>query len=146
VSSRILRNALEDGVRTNSLMLSFKSYPDNETISPEACKWFYLHYSEYLDLHNTDKAAIDELSPGDAVIIFTPDPSHYPIAMYALERKIHVLVTKPATQLLEHHQELIETAEKNGLVCWVEHHKRVRQFVPIPRPTLTMIIVRSCVL
>ncbi|PVF97578.1 NAD(P)-binding protein [Serendipita vermifera] len=87
--------------------ISFTSYPDNETVNPEAYK-----------------AAIDALSPGDAVIIFTPDPSHYPIAMYALERKIHVLVTKPATQLLEHHQELIEVAEKNGLVCWVEHHKR----------------------
>jgi D-galacturonate reductase len=59
------------------------------------------------------------------VIIFTPDPTHYPIAMYALERKIHVLVTKPATQLLEHHQDLIDIAEKNNLVCWVEHHKRV---------------------
>jgi len=45
--------------------------------------------------------------------------------MYALERKIHVLVTKPATQLLEHHQELVEVAKKNNVVCWVEHHKRV---------------------
>jgi len=60
------------------------------------------------------------------VIIFTPDSTHFPIAVYALERKLHVLVTKPATQLLSHHNELIEIAEKNGVVCWVEHHK-VRQ-------------------
>ena len=34
--------------------------------------------------------------------------NHYPIAKYALERKLHVLVTKPATQLLSHHIDLIE--------------------------------------
>ncbi|QRV76679.1 oxidoreductase family, NAD-binding rossmann fold protein [Ceratobasidium sp. AG-Ba] len=70
------------------------------------------------------KTAIDALQPGSAVIIFTPDSTHYPIAKYALERKMHVLVTKPATQLLSHHNELIELADKNGVVCWVEHHKR----------------------
>jgi len=37
---------------------------------------------------------------------------------------MHVLVTKPATKLLSHHQELIDLAEKNGVACWVEHHKR----------------------
>lgn len=78
-----------------------------------------------LNSQSLDKSAIDALSPGDAIIIFTPDPSHYPIALYALERKIHVLVTKPATKLLSHHQELIDKAEENGVVCWVEHHKRV---------------------
>lgn len=50
--------------------------------------------------------------------------THYPIAKYAIERKLHVLVTKPATQLLSHHNELIALAQKNGVVCWVEHHKR----------------------
>jgi hypothetical protein len=50
--------------------------------------------------------------------------THYPIAKYAIEHKLHVLVTKPATQLLSHHNELISLAEKNGVVCWVEHHKR----------------------
>lgn len=37
---------------------------------------------------------------------------------------MHVLVTKPATQKLEHHIELIEAAKKNNVVCFVEHHKR----------------------
>ena len=44
--------------------------------------------------------------------------------MYAIERGIHVLVTKPATQLLSHHNELIEAAKKHNVVCFVEHHKR----------------------
>ncbi|PAV21975.1 D-galacturonic acid reductase [Pyrrhoderma noxium] len=86
---------------------SFVAYPEESKTDPEAYK-----------------AAIDALKPGDAVIIFTPDSTHYPIALYALQRKLHVLVTKPATQKLSHHIVLIETAKKNGVVCFVEHHKR----------------------
>ncbi|KAJ3870073.1 hypothetical protein EV359DRAFT_76074 [Lentinula novae-zelandiae] len=71
-----------------------------------------------------NKEAIDNMSKGDAVIIFTPDPTHYAITMYAIERGIHVLVTKPAVQLLSHHNELIAAAKKYGVVCMVEHHKR----------------------
>jgi D-galacturonate reductase len=52
------------------------------------------------------------------------DSTHYPIALYAIERGVHVLVTKPATQLLKHHQELIDKAAEKGVVVFVEHHKR----------------------
>lgn len=41
-----------------------------------------------------------------------------------MERKLHVLVTKPAVQTLQHHNELIALAKKQGVVCFVEHHKR----------------------
>ncbi|KAG6381332.1 hypothetical protein JVT61DRAFT_5742 [Boletus reticuloceps] len=71
-----------------------------------------------------DKQAIDGMSPGDAVVIFTPDNTHYSISLYAIERGIHVLVTKPATQLLSHHNALIAAARKHNVVCFVEHHKR----------------------
>lgn len=77
-----------------------------------------------LTVYASDKTAIDKMSPGEAVIIFTPDSTHYPIAKYAIEHKLHVLVTKPATQLLSHHSDLIALAKKNGVVCMVEHHKR----------------------
>ncbi|EPQ32431.1 uncharacterized protein PFL1_00627 [Pseudozyma flocculosa PF-1] len=70
------------------------------------------------------KEAIDSLKPGDAITIFTPDSTHHAIAMYALERKIHVLVTKPATQTLAHHIDLVETARRNDVLCMVEMHKR----------------------
>lgn len=50
--------------------------------------------------------------------------THFPIALYAIERGLHVLITKPAVQKLEHHNILIEAAKKKGVVCWVEHHKR----------------------
>jgi hypothetical protein len=58
------------------------------------------------------------------VTIFTPDTTHYPIALYAIERGIHVLITKPAVKLLEHHQELLSAAKKNNVFVYIEHHKR----------------------
>ncbi|KAF8078449.1 hypothetical protein FPV67DRAFT_1465314 [Lyophyllum atratum] len=87
--------------------LSFEEYPEQGKVDPEAYK-----------------TAIDKMSAGEAVIIFTPDSTHYPIALYAIERGIHVLVTKPATQLLAHHNDLIAAAKKHNVVCFVEHHKR----------------------
>ncbi|KFX90248.1 hypothetical protein O988_08287 [Pseudogymnoascus sp. VKM F-3808] len=91
----------------NGLDTSFESFPANDVRDPDAYK-----------------TAIDALSPGDAITIFTPDTTHYPIALYAIERKIHVLLTKPATKTLEHHQQLIEAAKKAGVFVFIEHHKR----------------------
>ncbi|KAI4598862.1 hypothetical protein KJ359_002275 [Pestalotiopsis sp. 9143b] len=91
----------------NSLDTSFDSFPANDAKDPDAYK-----------------AAIDALSPGDAITIFTPDTTHYPIALYAIERGIHVLITKPAVKTLEHHQELIEAARKKNVFVFIEHHKR----------------------
>jgi D-galacturonate reductase len=70
------------------------------------------------------REAIAALPKGSAVIIFTPDSTHFPIASEALNAGHHVLVTKPATQKLEDHQKLIDLAAEKGLICFVEHHKR----------------------
>ncbi|KAK4251091.1 hypothetical protein VTI28DRAFT_7123 [Corynascus sepedonium] len=91
----------------NNLDTSFESYPADDVKDPEAYK-----------------KAIDALSPGDAITIFTPDTTHYPIALYAIERGIHVMITKPAVKLLEHHLALLEAAEKHGVYVYIEHHKR----------------------
>lgn len=91
----------------NGLDTSFESYPPNDKTDPEAYK-----------------TAIDALSPGDAITIFTPDTTHYPIALYAIERKIHVLVTKPAVKTLDHQQALLAAAKEHGVFVYVEHHKR----------------------
>ncbi|CAH0005314.1 unnamed protein product [Clonostachys byssicola] len=91
----------------NGLDTSFESYPANDTKDPDAYK-----------------AAIDLLKPGDAITVFTPDPSHYPIALYAIERGIHVLLTKPAVKELAHHQDLIAKAREKNVYIFIEHHKR----------------------
>ncbi|KAG7450342.1 NAD(P)-binding protein [Guyanagaster necrorhizus] len=85
----------------------FDSFPDVDKMDPEAYK-----------------SAMDKMKPGDAAIIFTPDSTHYSIAMYAIERGIHVLVTKPAVKLLSDHNKLIAAAKKHNVICFVEHHKR----------------------
>lgn len=40
-----------------------------------------------------------QLQAGDFVTIFTPDDTHFEIAMEAVRRKLHVLVTKPAVKV-----------------------------------------------
>ncbi|KAK3684792.1 hypothetical protein B0T22DRAFT_442025 [Podospora appendiculata] len=91
----------------NNLDTSFESFPADDAKDADSYK-----------------TAIDALSPGDAITIFTPDTTHYPIALYAIERKIHVMITKPAVKLLEHHLSLLEAAEKHGVYVYIEHHKR----------------------
>lgn len=89
------------------LDLTFRGFPEGNVRNAEAYK-----------------EALAALPKGSAVIIFTPDSTHFAIASAALNLGHHVLVTKPATQKLEDHQKLIELAEEKGLVCFVEHHKR----------------------
>ena len=71
----------------NNLDTSFRSYPANDKTDPNA-------YQE----------AIDDLPRGSALCIFTPDPTHHPIALYAIRRGHHVLITKPAVKTLMEHQ------------------------------------------
>jgi predicted dehydrogenase len=57
----------------------------------------------------------------DAVVIATPVTSHYLLVKRALERGKHVLVEKPMTQTVEEGEELLQLAEKAGLVLMVDH-------------------------
>ncbi|KAH8692739.1 putative NAD binding Rossmann fold oxidoreductase [Talaromyces proteolyticus] len=91
----------------NSLDVSFQSFPADDQTDPEAYK-----------------AAIDALEPGSAITIFTPDTTHYTIALYAIQRKIHVLITKPATKFLQDHLDLLSESRKHGVFVFIEHHKR----------------------
>lgn len=91
----------------NNLDTSFESFPAHDRRDPEAYK-----------------TAIDALSPGDAITIFTPDPTHYPIALYAIRKGIHVMITKPAVKLLSEHQHLLEESRKHNVFVYIEHHKR----------------------
>ncbi|EZF35021.1 hypothetical protein TMEN_2478 [Trichophyton mentagrophytes] len=91
----------------NGLSTSFKSYPADDKVDA-----------------NAYKAAIDALEPGSAITIFTPDTTHYEIALYAIRRKIHVLITKPATKILEDHLELLAESRRHNVFVFIEHHKR----------------------
>ena len=68
--------------------------------------------------------ALDSFRKGDAVTIFTPDDTHCEIALAAVERGLHVLVTKPVVKTLSEHHKLFAAAKKNNVLVMVEVHKR----------------------
>jgi D-galacturonate reductase len=69
-------------------------------------------------------AAMDALAPGDMVTIFTPDDTHFPIALEAVNRGLHVLIAKPLVKTLEEHLALAEAARANRVIVAMEVHKR----------------------
>jgi D-galacturonate reductase len=90
------------------LDVSFQSFPDDEVRSdPKA----------YL-------GAMDDLVPGDIVTVFTPDDTHFTIAMEAVDRGLHVLVAKPIVKTLDEHLTLAEAARRSGVLVAMEVHKR----------------------
>ena len=66
-----------------------------------------------------------------AVAIATPVASHYPLVKRALEKGKHVLVEKPMCASADQAEELVEIAERNGVVLMVDHtflfHPAVRK-------------------
>uniref|UniRef100_A0A7S1XWL6 Gfo/Idh/MocA-like oxidoreductase N-terminal domain-containing protein n=1 Tax=Phaeomonas parva TaxID=124430 RepID=A0A7S1XWL6_9STRA len=70
------------------------------------------------------KTAVASFQPGDVAIIFTPDDTHFTIAMECVRRGMHVLVTKPAVKTLAEHTELAAAADAAGVLVCVEVHKR----------------------
>lgn len=68
--------------------------------------------------------AMDQLSPGDCVFIFTPDNLHFEIGMAAVEHGLHVLLAKPIVQTVADHKTLTEAAERKGVLVAMEVHKR----------------------
>lgn len=91
----------------NGLDTSFQSFPSDTETDPDAYKM-----------------AIDALPDASAITIFTPDSTHYPIALYAIEKGHHVMITKPATKLLSEHLQLLEAAKRMKVFVYIEHHKR----------------------
>ena len=51
----------------------------------------------------------------DAVVISTPNSTHYPISMHALEKGLHVLCEKPIALTYAQAREMAETAKARGL-------------------------------
>lgn len=57
----------------------------------------------------------------DAVVVATPAASHFPLAMEALRAGKHLLVEKPLSPTVAECEQLIEAAERRGLVLMVDH-------------------------
>ncbi|GAQ82624.1 hypothetical protein KFL_001180030 [Klebsormidium nitens] len=70
------------------------------------------------------KGAIAKMKRGDMATIFTPDDTHFEIALECIRHGLHVLLAKPAVQTLAHHLQLTQAAREAGVLVAVEYHKR----------------------
>ena len=73
---------------------------------------------------NAYKKALSKFSAGDVCVIFTPDSTHFEIAEAAIERGLHVMITKPIVKTLKEHLYLVEKAKEKGVLLQIEVHKR----------------------
>ncbi len=64
------------------------------------------------------------LTQADAVSIATTTPSHFSLAMAALEQGVHVLIEKPIAETLEQAQQLVAVAQAHQRVLQVGHIER----------------------
>lgn len=71
----------------------------------------------------------------DAVSIVVPTVHHYSVAKQCLEAGMHVLLEKPITTTIGQADELIETADKKGVVFQIGHIERFN-------PAITAIMSR----
>ncbi|HOW17707.1 MAG TPA: Gfo/Idh/MocA family oxidoreductase [Phycisphaerae bacterium] len=60
----------------------------------------------------------------DGVAVVTPDPTHLPIVLDALEAGCHVLVEKPMDVTVEGCEKMVAAARRKGLLLQVDFHKR----------------------
>ena len=60
-------------ISAHAYTISFDAYPEENATNPKSCKSVYPIRGNELTCVLTDEDAINKHSPGDAVIIFTPD-------------------------------------------------------------------------
>lgn len=92
-----------DNIELQGLDVSVECFPDDGAVDPKS----------YL-------TALNSFKRGDAVTVFTPDDTHFDIAMACVERGLHVLVTKPIVKTLEQHCRLHRAAIANRVLVCVE--------------------------
>jgi len=68
--------------------------------------------------------ALDHFKAGDVCSVFTPDDTHFEIALAALEKGLHVMCTKPMVKSLAEHKILVEKAREKNVLLQIEVHKR----------------------
>lgn len=105
--------AIRDHFETNlkgaypTLDVSFEAFPSEPVTDPQAYK-----------------TALKRLPKGSAVMIFTPDDTHFAIAKDALEAGMHVLIAKPLVKTVAEHDALENLSAEKGLLTMLEVHKR----------------------
>jgi len=69
--------------------------------------------------------SLDELLPHvDAVVIATPTPSHFPLAMHCLAHGVHLLIEKPIAATVAEAEALVAAAKESRSLVQVGHIER----------------------
>ncbi len=89
------------------LDVDFVAYPKEDVVDEDAYK-----------------EALKNLPKGSAVLVFTPDDTHFEIAREALSAGMQVLVAKPLVKTLSEHEALMAWSEKEEKLLMLEVHKR----------------------
>lgn len=87
--------------------VSFNAYPKEDVVDEDAYK-----------------EALRNLPKGSAVLVFTPDDTHFTIAKEALELGMQVLVAKPLVKTVEEHKILMALSAEKNVLLMLEVHKR----------------------
>ncbi|MDP9251202.1 MAG: Gfo/Idh/MocA family oxidoreductase, partial [Chloroflexota bacterium] len=72
-------------------------------------------------LVTTSAAELIESNAVDLVVVATPSQTHYSLAKQAILAGKHVLVMKPMTTQVDHAEELVDLAARNGVMLAVDH-------------------------
>ncbi len=106
---RAIREHFDTSLRNAypTLDVHFHSVPEDDTVN-----------------ENAYKTALQKLKPGSAVMIFTPDDTHFTIARDALEAGMHVLIAKPLVKTVHEHETLAQLSREKNLLLMLEVHKR----------------------
>ncbi len=75
-------------------------------------------YTDYKEMINTEKL--------DAVHVCTPNKSHAPITIYALEHDLHVMCEKPMAKTYEDAKAMLEAYKKSGKKLTIGYQNRFR--------------------
>jgi len=70
------------------------------------------------------RRVIEKLPPRQLAVVATPDPLHYQMVRFCLERNQHVIVVKPLVLRAKEALDLEQFARERGLFVGVEYHKR----------------------
>jgi len=94
--------------------------------------------AEALDVPNyfEDYHEMLEACKPDCIHICTPNSTHKEISLYAFERGIHVLCEKPMARNTQEAREMLEAAEKSGVIHAINFHNR---FYPVPHQLRNMV-------
>jgi len=84
-----------------------------------------------IQAHPTVEALLDQV---DAVSIVVPTPFHHQVAMAALAKGKHLLIEKPITVTLAEADELLDLAERQGVLVQIGHIERFNRAVRAALP------------